>query len=130
MPHWFGKSLCLIAVLTVSEAHLVLMQSWAWGTMLQDRAPERGVVEAIESTFSGDEPCPMCCAVQEEKQEQREEPALPERNTLIKCPSLADDRRPIFASCVRFYIKRAQEPHLVLVRIASPPPTPPPDCLA
>ena len=63
MFNWFGKFLCLVTVIAVTDAHLVFTQGWAWSTMLQDRAPERGMVEAIESTFNGAEPCPMCCAV-------------------------------------------------------------------
>ena len=84
MTRWFGKCLCILAALAVTDSHLMFVQGWAWGTMLQDRTPERGVSEALESTFSGEEPCPMCCAVQDERHEEQEEAPVPESNPTVK----------------------------------------------
>ncbi|MFK7911382.1 MAG: hypothetical protein AB8F34_12395 [Akkermansiaceae bacterium] len=84
MIHWLGKCLCLLTALAVTDAHLMLVQGWAWSTMLQDRAPERGVVEAFGSTFNGAEPCPLCCAVQQEQNEEQEEAPIPESGSTAK----------------------------------------------
>lgn len=78
MSRLLGKFLCVLAVFAVADTHLALVQGWAWGTMLHERAPGRGVAKAVESTFSGAEPCPMCCAVQQERNEEQEEAPVPE----------------------------------------------------
>ncbi len=86
VPHWIGKCLCLLAALGVLDGHLALAQSWAWLTMLQDRTPEQSLSGAIESTFSGDAPCPMCCAIQKERQKKEQESPLPELKPTAKFP--------------------------------------------
>ncbi|MGB0991875.1 MAG: hypothetical protein ACPG32_05340 [Akkermansiaceae bacterium] len=72
MPSWLGKCLCIVAAITIFDGHLAVVQSWAWASMLWDRSPEMGLSEAVDSTFSGEQPCPLCCAVQEERQGQQE----------------------------------------------------------
>ena len=84
MFHRLGKYLCVLAAFAVMDTHLIFVQGWAWGTMLQERAPERGVVEALDSTFSGSEPCPMCSAVQEEQHEKQKEAPVPESSPTVK----------------------------------------------
>ena len=79
-----GKCLCLLAALAVMDAHLLFIQGWAWSTMIQDRAAERGVSGAFESTFSGAEPCPMCCAVQEERHDEQEEVPVRDAKPMVK----------------------------------------------
>lgn len=90
MNRWFGKFLCLLTVLAVTDTHLMLLQGWAWGNMLTERAPERGVVEAIDSTLSGAEPCAMCCAVQEERNERQEDAPVPESSPVGKWIPVSD----------------------------------------
>jgi len=93
MPRWFGKCLCLIAAFGVLDGHLMLAQSWAWATMLQKRTSEQNLSTAIESTFSGDAPCSMCCAIQIERQEKEKEDPLPELKPSAKFP-------PALLTCV------------------------------
>ncbi|MBT7960145.1 MAG: hypothetical protein HN759_12525 [Akkermansiaceae bacterium] len=109
MFNWFGKFLCLVTVIAVTDAHLVFTQGWAWSTMLQDRAPERGMVEAIESTFNGAEPCPMCCAVQQERQEEQEEAPVPESNPTTKWIPIADSGSVFLWPPAMTYCRRASE---------------------
>lgn len=78
MWNWLGKILCLAAALAVADLPLLVVQGVAWATMMQERVPERGMVEALDSTLSGAEPCAVCCVVQEQKKEQREEAPVPE----------------------------------------------------
>lgn len=79
---WFGRILCLISLFSLSGLDLSLLQAFAWSTMLADRAPERGLVEALESTFSGDEPCEMCEALAEP--EPTQEPSAPPVEERVK----------------------------------------------
>lgn len=84
MPNWLGKCLCIVAAIGVLDGHLMVAQSWAWITMMQERAPEQGMTEALDSTFSGDAPCPMCCAIQEKRQEKEEQVPIPESDPMVK----------------------------------------------
>ena len=65
--------LCL-ALLRITGLDLAMMQSYAWATMIYDRA-EQGMTSAISSTFSGDSPCQHCLSVANEADERQEEPA-------------------------------------------------------
>lgn len=59
-----SKILCLIAAITLMDGHIVVLQSYAWVSMLNDRIPEQGVGEALISTFDGEHPCEHCLSVQ------------------------------------------------------------------
>ena len=56
-----------------------LVQAYAWGTMIHDRAPEMGLDSAINDTFSGDHPCELCLAVLEETHKQQQPAPGPEQ---------------------------------------------------
>ncbi|MEO1856699.1 MAG: hypothetical protein ABGY95_04950 [Rubritalea sp.] len=65
MHHFFAKLFCLIAAVTILELPAVLLQSYAWATMLSDRIPEQGLSKAVATTFDGEHPCQHCIAAQE-----------------------------------------------------------------
>ena len=44
--------------------------------MINDRAPEVGLTEALDSTFSGDEPCELCLAIAAAAQKDQEKTPL------------------------------------------------------
>lgn len=73
------------------DVHLMVAQSWAWATMINDRVPEQGIEAALESTFRGEKPCPLCRSIRKEKQrKQQDEPApLPEQRPIAKACTLA-----------------------------------------
>jgi hypothetical protein len=52
----------LILALTLATGASTVVQVAAWGGMLISRTVERGFEQAAASTFSGREPCRMCCA--------------------------------------------------------------------
>ena len=81
---WFGRLLCLLSLFSLSGLDRSLVQAFAWSTMLADRAPERGLAEAIESTFSGEEPCEMCRALAESESEPAQEPVAPHVEEIVK----------------------------------------------
>ncbi len=62
----------------------MVAQTWAWATMVNDRVPQQGVVSALDSTFSGDSPCAMCCAITEERQDNQEQAPIPESDPAAK----------------------------------------------
>lgn len=73
-----GRILCLIALFALSGMDRCFVQSFAWSTMLADRSPERGFIEAVNSTFNGLEPCHICESLAEAEQENPIAPAAEE----------------------------------------------------
>jgi hypothetical protein len=72
MFHFLAKLFCLVAAVTILEVPTVLLQSYAWATMLTDRIPEQGLSEAVSTTFDGEHPCEHCLTVQELQQNKQE----------------------------------------------------------
>jgi hypothetical protein len=72
-----GIAACLLAVLLASGGHWLALQSIAWTQMLLDYARHDSLAAAVEKTFDGKHPCPLCLKIQEgRKQEERKAPAL------------------------------------------------------
>ena len=67
-----GKICCVLTMITLINGFDIIFQSYAWGSMLYDRVPNQGVEKAIESTFSGDAPCPKCLALKAAQEEKRD----------------------------------------------------------
>jgi hypothetical protein len=64
-----------------------LMQCVAWAGMLVSYSQEGTVAQAVENTFDGKHPCPLCLAIRqaEETQQERSRPArLPSGCELLK----------------------------------------------
>jgi hypothetical protein len=83
-----GKCLCIVAAVGILDAHLMVAQTWAWMSMIYDRAPQEGVSAALDSTldstFSGDAPCAMCCAIERERRDTQEQAPIPELKPAAK----------------------------------------------
>jgi len=126
MPNWLGKCLCIVAAIGVLDGHLMVAQSWAWITMVQDRAPEQGITEALDSTFSGAAPCSMCCAIQEERQEKEEQAPVPESKTSAKYPPASQNTGYIFFSPKEGFQSRSIDPVDLMPNRQESPPSPPP----
>ena len=75
MREFLAKLTCLIAAITIMEVPTVILQSYAWTTMLSDRIPEQGLSQAFASTFDGGHPCEHCLTaekIQTDRQESDE----------------------------------------------------------
>ncbi|MEO5913651.1 MAG: hypothetical protein ABIS50_05430 [Luteolibacter sp.] len=67
----------LIGMLLVSMGgHLALLQTIAWGNMLVDFSSKASLSEAMEKTFDGEHPCPLCKVVKKTKSEDEKKPML------------------------------------------------------
>ncbi len=62
----------ILALFSLSGLDQAFVQAYAWGTMLRDRAPEVGLSEALDTTFSGDHPCEVCQAIAEASHHQND----------------------------------------------------------
>ena len=126
MPNWLGKCLCVVATVGVFDGHLMLAQSWAWISMLQDRTPAQGISAALDSTFSGNAPCSMCCAIQEAQQDRDEEAPIPESRPGVKFPPVMWSTQfvliPPVASHALIRSDVDEMPEEQLARPPSPPP--------
>jgi hypothetical protein len=58
-----ARILLVAALLNGAGAHWAAVQGAAWAGMLAARLPERGVTEAVATTFSGADPCGVCLVV-------------------------------------------------------------------
>jgi hypothetical protein len=59
----FGHVLMIVALLAASGAHWGALQSVAWTTMLAANLQSGSLSQALEKTFDGRHPCPLCRAV-------------------------------------------------------------------
>lgn len=66
------KILILCCALYLSGAHWIALQTTAWTGMLLSRAIATSVADAIETTFDGQHPCPMCSAIADGKETERQ----------------------------------------------------------
>jgi len=62
------KLLIFCCALYLSGAHWIVLQSTAWTGMVISRSMTASVAEAVESTFDGQHPCPLCSAITDGKQ--------------------------------------------------------------
>ena len=69
--------LCVLTALQLCGGHLGVFQIVAWAQMLRDYSQEKGLVEGVKETFDGDHPCPMCCKINQAKQQQQKQTPLP-----------------------------------------------------
>ena len=75
----FRLILMSLLALRLLGGDVAMLQVVAWTGMIVSRTAERGVAAAVESTFEGEEPCPLCRAVKAVQQSEREEqPANPD----------------------------------------------------
>lgn len=126
VSHWLGKCLCLIAALGVLDGHLMVAQTWAWMSMMSERAPEQGVVGALESTFSGDSPCSMCCAIQDVRQDIEEDAPIPETKPTAKFPPAMWSRAFLLMPPAHTYLSLLMDRKLMPDAQREAPPLPPP----
>ncbi len=55
-----SRLIALVLAVALISGHAGGLQVLAWASMLATRAPVRGWAPAVESTFSGQDPCAMC----------------------------------------------------------------------
>lgn len=84
----------IVALLAATGAHWAALQSVAWTTMLANNLKSGSLSQALEKTFDGRHPCPLCKAVAAGKKSETkseftlelkrlEYPPAPERFVLI-----------------------------------------------
>lgn len=69
--------LLTLAFIGVANLHLPVLQVFAWTGMIISYSRDVPLAEAIEMTFDGDHPCPLCCAIKKEQTQPRPELVAP-----------------------------------------------------
>ncbi len=80
-----GHVLLCLALFAMAGGHWVILQGVAWSTMIVEYSRIAPVTEAVQKTFSGEAPCPLCLSIAKAKQEEnREKPTAPAQLSLDK----------------------------------------------
>lgn len=80
--HRIGATVCLIAVLTAGGGHWAVLQTFAWARMLVAYSAQNSLAEAVEMTFDGRHPCPMCLKIEKARKQERRQPMTVELRKL------------------------------------------------
>jgi hypothetical protein len=118
----------VFAIFTSCGGHWMALQAVAWGRMLASNVQTDSLAVAVEKTFDGDHPCPMCqkisAARAEERREQQASAAAAPARVLADLMCLPV-RAAIPAVSWQMAFHRPAELRPPADR-ADPPPTPPP----
>jgi hypothetical protein len=129
-PRWFhlvGTLGCLLAVFISLGGHWTILQTIAWGRMLADFSRHDSWTVAIDKTFSGKHPCPMCLQIRHGQEKEREQQNRQPLQRAEQLPEYIFEAKPVCApkpalpDSVRTPF--ALELHTLFV---APPPKPPP----
>jgi hypothetical protein len=71
-----GQYLLIATLLVSMGGHLALLQTIAWGNMLVEFSSETSLSAAMDKTFDGEHPCPLCKVVKNSKDESEKKPLL------------------------------------------------------
>ena len=93
----FGCIVMTAALFLSAGGHLALLQGVAWATMIRDYSRTASVTAAVEKTFDGKHPCPLCKKIAAQrshdekapvtvKAEKKAEVFLASASTLIPLP--------------------------------------------
>jgi hypothetical protein len=101
-----GKWLMVLSLCGAVGLHWAALQSIAWAGMLLNYSRGGSVTSAIEKTFDGRHPCPLCNAINKAQQEGGKKPELQltakidmdlPRQAALLIPPLFDFSWPVFA---------------------------------
>lgn len=80
--HRISAATCLIAVLAAGGGHWTFLQTFAWTRMLVEFSAQNSLAEAVEMTFDGKHPCPMCLRIEMGRKQERRQPMTVELRKL------------------------------------------------
>ena len=84
----------LLAVLAAGGGHWAVLQSVAWARMIVEYSGTNSLAQAVEMTFGGKHPCPMCRAIEKGRKQERQQPMTIEvRKLELFCEVHATEQR-------------------------------------
>lgn len=70
-----GCIVMMAALFLSAGGHLALLQGVAWATMIRDYSHAGSMTAAVEKTFDGKHPCPLCQKIAAERSHEQKAPA-------------------------------------------------------
>jgi len=70
-----GCIVMMAALFLSAGGHLALLQGVAWATMIRDYSHAGSMTAALEKTFDGKHPCPLCKRITAERSHEQKAPA-------------------------------------------------------
>ena len=116
-----GKLLVVLTLVLATGAHWAALQTVAWATMLAGNLCTESVSQAVDHTFDGRHPCPLCKAIAAGKKSEKKSEAVSLALKLEFPPVAA---RVILFPPARFEMLPSQDSFADSVSLQ--PPTPPP----
>jgi hypothetical protein len=116
-----GHVLMIVALLAATGAHWGVLQSVAWTTMLAENLQSGSLSQALDKTFDGKHPCPLCKAVTAGKEAEQKSDFTLELKKLEYPPAL--ERFVLIAPTQFHFVPQVNHFAEALVH---EPPTPPP----
>ena len=117
----------LLAVFAAGGGHWMALQSVAWARMLVTYSQQADFATALEQTFDGAHPCPMCKKISQDRAQERSEqpagaPSVSRAAPETLCLAAGQDIPPVPVHLVFARADALAAPP----ELAQPPPTPPP----
>jgi hypothetical protein len=119
-----ARQLMILLLSASLGLHWDLLQTVGWATMLAQRVPQEGVVEALKTTFDGQHPCRICLLVREGRQAETD-PADTSAPQKLKLERIAPAATAFALSEPGRPVARFASPEIWFQRL-EPPPFPPP----
>jgi hypothetical protein len=116
-----GHSLLIVALISATGTHWLVLQSIAWTTMLANNLATAPLVQAVGKTFDGKHPCHLCKQISRGKQTEKKS------DLQVELKKLEFSYAPavfIFTTPVAFW-ETASVNHFITL-LTSAPPVPPP----
>jgi hypothetical protein len=123
VPRILSHALLIIAVLTATGSHWVLLQSMAWTGMLANHLRTNPLIQAVERTFNGKDPCTLCKHISKGKQSEKKS----EFKAQKKMECVFDDHPIVLSAPCQFRL--LPELNSLPATVPHSPPVPPPRTL-
>ena len=71
-----GRWIVIAAMLAAFGGHWAALQTVAWAAMVYDNVKQASLGDALERTFDGQHPCPLCKTIEKGRQSEKQQDAL------------------------------------------------------
>jgi len=119
-----AKGLALFAGVHLLGGHLLALQVVAWMGMFAVNSQQGDLAGALEKTFDGKHPCPLCAAVEagQQKEKEQQQKQLVDTVNKVNAVPVTAFVLPQPSATVLFYFETAGSCDPLSIRPPSPPP--------
>lgn len=120
----FAKAVAVFAGVHILGGHWLALQMVAWIGMFAVNSQQDDLAGALEKTFGGKHPCPLCCAVESGKQKEKEQQQKQLVDTVNKVSAMPGEavQLPSRGESSMVYFEIAVSSDTLSIRPPSPPP--------